>query len=254
MFADWQDGVSDDPILPDSALSAKFAAGGINGGVGEGLPVAPPPHIVARREVYRAEQLAIQQRQGEREAASGPLTETVADILLEADMARTGDFSSPRGESVLSREALQAAKEEFVAEEERRQEAIAAKKAAAAAAADARAAKQAAKEAKAQAKAEKAMRKAEKQAATRKAEEAQRIAIDEADRARKEEMQAFRTRMASVNARTEGDAPSAPHAAAAAAASLDASTPTAAASTDVVSSKGGMEGGTGASVKPITEV
>lgn len=258
VFADWQDGVSDDPILPDSALSAKFAGGGVNGGIGEGLPVAPPPHIISRREAYRAEQMAIQHRKREAEGASGPLTETVADILLEADMARTGDFSSPRGESVLSREALRAAKEEFAAEEERRQAAIAAKKAAAAAAAEARAAQQAAKEAKAKAKADKAQRKANKLAEARAADAAERAAIDEAERERKKEMEAFRAKMAGVNASSDGAASRAANGAAANGSTTHGSAG-ARGQTSTSGGSGGATAGAGvvggvASQTPITEV
>ena len=92
-FAEWQDGGAN-PALPDSALGQRFGGAETQGHVGQGAPIPPPAHILARRQQYALLPLT----DGDA-SLQGELTETIQEILVEADMVRTGDYGSPRFES-----------------------------------------------------------------------------------------------------------------------------------------------------------
>ena len=92
-FAEWQDGGAN-PALPDSALGQRFGGAETQGHVGQGAPIPPPAHILARRQQYALLPLT----DGDA-SLQGELTETIQEILVEADMVRTGDYGSPRFEN-----------------------------------------------------------------------------------------------------------------------------------------------------------
>lgn len=200
-FVAWQEG-GDDPKVPPSELSSRMvssrADGTSTGWLAEGEPLPPPAHIIARRELYEQEERrrAVMRAQG-RGTEHGKLTESIAEILLEADVRRglgsVTDDGSPSARTVLSREAIALAKAEFMATEKRRKEALAAKceaKERKAAEAQERTAAMAAKQA---AKKARAARKATQMAAQREAEFQSEQESREEEEARKREMEAFRT-------------------------------------------------------------
>ena len=178
-------------MIPDAANGERFGAGGLN----EGAPLPPPPHIVARRTVYQQEMQVWQQERGS--AKDGPLTEPALEILVEADMLRTNDYESPRSTTVFSaigrlevKAALQEIKAERLAAVESARVAAEVAKAAEAASAEAKrveaeearaaaeaeavAQAEAAKQAKTAAKAKAAARRAAKEEAKASAAESRR--------------------------------------------------------------------------------
>ena len=150
-----------------------------------------------------------------REEKHGPLTSSVAEIILEADRRRYTDgvCDSPPKETVFSPEALMAAKAEFAAQEEARAAAIVAKQEEAVRVAAEKEERRAAKEAKEAAKAARRARKAGKAAEEIAEAEALQERLAAAERQRKVEMDAFRTggmeAYKAAQAAARGDAPDA---------------------------------------------